>query len=157
MKGSFAVRDMREIDWCCEFHGIYNWHGSFGYFDDDGNADLVARYARALKPGGRLLIEQLNRERILRNFRREVATEKRVSRNRWNRGRERVESMYFVGGVHAPGDRSSMRLYTPGQMRVLLGDAGLRVEAVYGDLHGTAYSRSGWKMIVVGRKERPAD
>ncbi|MFH1220974.1 MAG: class I SAM-dependent methyltransferase [Candidatus Eisenbacteria bacterium] len=157
VSGRFAVCDMRETDWRDEFDGIYNWGGSFGYFDDAGNADVIACYARALRPGGRLLIEQPNREHILRDFRHEVTTEKRVSRNRWNRSRERVESRYFVRGVHRAQDRSSMRLYTPGQMCVLFEHAGLRVEWVYGDLHGSRYSRSGQKMIVVGRKEGPAN
>jgi len=152
VSGRFVVGDMREIDWRGEFGGIYNWGGSFGYFDDAANADVIARYARALRPGGRLLVEQLNRERILRDFRREVATGNRVSRNRWNRSRERVESTYFVGGVHRAHDRSSMRLYTPGQICALYERAGLRVERVYGDLEGSRYSRRGQKMIVVGRK-----
>ena len=157
VRGEFVVLDMRETDWSCEFDGIYVWNGSFGYFDDLANADVVARLARALRPGGRLLVEQPNRERILRDFRREVVTEKRVSRNRWNRRRQRVESSYFVGGVHDPRDRSSMRLYTPRQMRDLYERAGLAVERVYGDLRGSLYSRSGQKMIFVGRKLRPAN
>jgi SAM-dependent methyltransferase len=151
--GSFAVLDMREIDWCSEFHAIYNWGGSFGYFNDEENADLILRFGRALRPGGRLLVEQLNRERILRRFLREVATERRVSHNRWNRRRQRVESSYFVKGVHDARDRSSMRLYTPCQMRVLFERAGLRVESVYGDLQGSPYTRLGQELIVVGRKE----
>jgi SAM-dependent methyltransferase len=154
--GEFAVRDMRQIEWLSRFDGICVWNGSFGYFDDPGNADVVLRLARALRPGGRLLVEQPNRERILRDFRPEVATEKRVSRNRWNSRRQRVESSYFVHGAHNPRDRSSMRLYTPSQMRRLFDRAGLRVERVYGDLRCASYSRYGQKMIFVGRKERPA-
>jgi len=154
LSGTFVAGDMREIEWCCEFDGIYNWGGSFGYFDDAANADVILRYARALRPGGRLVIEQPNRENILRDFRHEVRTEKRVSRNRWDRRRERVESKYFVRGMHRPEDRSSMRLYTPGQMCALYERAGLAVECVYGDLRGSRYSRSGQKMIVVGRKRR---
>jgi SAM-dependent methyltransferase len=157
VRGTFAVLDMREIDWLSEFDGIYVWYGSFGYFDDESNADVIARLARALRPGGRLLVEQPNRERILRDFRSRVVREKRVSRNRWNSRRQRVESSYFVQGVHDPCDRSSMRLYTPTQMRALYGRAGLRVEYVYGDQHGGLYSRYAQKMIFVGRKERPAN
>jgi hypothetical protein len=110
---------MRETDWCCEFHGICNWGGSFGYFDDQGSADLVVRLARALRPGGRLLVERPNRECVLRHFRREVETEKRISRNRWNRRHGRVEWLY-------------------------------------GDWHGSPYLQSGQRLIVVGRKGRPA-
>ena len=60
--------DLRSIEFENEFHAIYNWFNSFGYFSDGENAEVVRRFARALRPGGRLLIDHLNRERILRNF-----------------------------------------------------------------------------------------
>ena len=38
--------------------------GSFGYFDRAQNDALLARFARALRPGGRLLIEMHNPGRL---------------------------------------------------------------------------------------------
>jgi len=153
VSGAFAVLDMRAIDWCGEFDGVYNWGGSFGYFHDWGNAELIRRYSRALRAGGRLVVEQPNRERILRGFRAELASDRRVVRNRWDARRDRMESRFLVVGVHRPRDRSSIRLYTPGQMRALFEGAGLRIEAVYGDVRGAPYTRAGEKLVVVGRKD----
>ena len=43
-----------------------NWFTSFGYFDDETNKEMLAGFRRALKPGGRLLLETVNRERVIR-------------------------------------------------------------------------------------------
>jgi len=153
--GAFVTGDMRDADWESEFNGIYNWGGSFGYFGDEQNADLIKRFARALRPGGRLLVDLCNREWILRHFLPEVTTEVRVSRNRWNARRKRIESKYFIDGVHEPKDRSSMRLYTPSEITRMFERGGLRVDTLYGDWQGSPYTRSGRRLIAVGWRERP--
>ena len=43
---------------------MVNWFTSFGYFDRDGNDAVLAGFARALRPGGRLLLEMLNPQRL---------------------------------------------------------------------------------------------
>lgn len=58
--------DLREIRWEGRFDAIVNWFTSFGYFDDETNRAVLAGFRRALKPGGRLLIEHMNRDRVLR-------------------------------------------------------------------------------------------
>ena len=69
VKADLRCMDLRAIEFEDEFDAVCNWFISFGYFSDRENAEVVMRFSRALRPGGRLLIEQLNRERILRNFR----------------------------------------------------------------------------------------
>lgn len=154
LSAKLSVLDIRKLEWVDAFHGIYNWGGSFGYFEDETNAEVVRLYARALKAGGRLLIDQVNREHVLRNFREEFETEKRVARNRWDPHSERLESTYFVDGRHRLGDTSSMRLYTGVQTRLLFERAGLEVDSVYGDWNGNEYARSSPRMIFVGRKPK---
>ena len=69
VKADLRCMDLRAVEFEDEFDAVCNWFISFGYFSDRENAEVVMRFSRALRPGGRLLIEQLNRERILRNFR----------------------------------------------------------------------------------------
>ncbi len=62
---NFMHQDMREMSFDSEFDGVYCVMTSFGYFDDDTNRDVVNRMYRALKPGGKLFIEVINRDFIL--------------------------------------------------------------------------------------------
>jgi SAM-dependent methyltransferase len=152
LRGTVEVMDIRNLDYKNEFQGILNWFGSFGYFSDTDNLDVIRRYASALKPGGRLLIDQANRERILRNFIHERTSGAVIFRNRWDKSTQRVIARRVVNGRDDAANMSSIRLYTFNQMCGLYERAGLRVEAVYGSASGEAYSRLSRRMILVGRK-----
>lgn len=54
---TFEVGDMRELAIEGEFDAVVMLSGSFGFFDDVTNMDVLARMARSLKPGGRLLVD----------------------------------------------------------------------------------------------------
>ena len=154
LRGTFLVRDLRELDFDGEFDAVFNWGGSFGYFDEAANRDVVRCYARALKPGGRLLIDQPTREYLLRHFHPSRKHGRMSIRARWDATTERLETTYrFTHGGGCRRFPMSIRLYTPGQFRRLLAGAGLVTEAVYGSLDGSRYHR-GWRRIyVVGRKK----
>ncbi|MUL36301.1 class I SAM-dependent methyltransferase [Gloeocapsopsis dulcis] len=68
--------DMRSLPWTEHFDCIINWFTAFGYFDDEDNRQVLAEAYRALKPGGKLLIELLNLYRILKEFRADAVTER---------------------------------------------------------------------------------
>jgi SAM-dependent methyltransferase len=53
----FEQGDMRSLEYDSEFDAVLLLSGSFGFYDDATNADVLARIARALKPGGRVLID----------------------------------------------------------------------------------------------------
>ena len=61
--------DMRSLPWSERFDRVVNWFTSFGYFSDDGNRRVLAETHRALRPGGRLAIENNNSAFVLRNLR----------------------------------------------------------------------------------------
>lgn len=54
---SFRRRDMRRIAFRAEFDAVVNLYTSFGYFTPAQNEAALRRMARALRPGGRLLID----------------------------------------------------------------------------------------------------
>lgn len=59
-------RDMRELAYRSEFDAVVNWFTSFGYFDSATNDALLASLARALRRGGRLLLDIHNPARLAR-------------------------------------------------------------------------------------------
>ena len=61
----YQLLDMREFTPDGPFDAVVNWFTSFGYFDDDTNRTLLASWRRALGPGGKLVIDHQNRQRLL--------------------------------------------------------------------------------------------
>jgi SAM-dependent methyltransferase len=62
----FERGDLRALGHDGEFDAAVNWFTSFGYFDRATNDGVLAGFARALRPGGRLLVELHNPERLRR-------------------------------------------------------------------------------------------
>jgi len=150
--GRFLAMDLRELAFEAEFDAICNWFGSFGYFSDAENADLLRRFARALRPGGRLLVDSPNREFLLRHFRAEADDGRFIGRSRWDADSQRVITARYVQGKADPRNTSSMRFCTPAQMNTLLGRAGLKIVAMYGTFDGQPYRRGSRRMIIVARR-----
>ena len=157
LPAKFRQRDMRDPGLPREFDAVVNWWGSFGYFDDETNLSLLRGFADILVEGGRVLVEQVNREHVLRNFMRSHVSDGsgvRVAvRNRWDARRQRIEGTWEIGtGAARVTKRSSIRLYTPSQMRRLIRAAGLEVEGIYDSTTGLPLTRGSRRMSAVGRK-----
>jgi SAM-dependent methyltransferase len=56
----FETGDMRRLSYEAEFDCVLNWFTSFGYFDRETNSAVLHGFHRALRPGGRLLLELRN-------------------------------------------------------------------------------------------------
>lgn len=65
----FVVADMRELDYSGEFEAAYNYFTSWGYYDEEANMDVLRHVVRALKPGGRFLLEMIGRDALMRRYR----------------------------------------------------------------------------------------
>ena len=77
-----------------------------------------------------------------------------VFQSRWDGRSQRVITRRVVAGVEDRRNSSSMRLYTPAQMRVLFEQHGLTVEQLHKSIRFDAYGPSAPRMIIVGRKAR---
>ncbi|MDD4005311.1 MAG: class I SAM-dependent methyltransferase [Elusimicrobiaceae bacterium] len=62
----FVRTDMRKLAYSGEFDGALCAFTSFGYFDRKTNFDVLKRIFRALKPGGRFVIDVISREYLER-------------------------------------------------------------------------------------------
>jgi len=67
----FKVADMRKIAKELaeeKFDGIVNLYTSFGFYDEETNADILRQCLSLVKPGGFFVLDIMNRDWIVRNF-----------------------------------------------------------------------------------------
>lgn len=141
------------------FAWVLNFFTSFGYFESEReNFRVLEEIVRLLQPGGRFLIDFLNRERVLADLKahesqtiggRDVAIE------RWyDPGTRRINKRMRLA---ASGGRpttylESVRAYSSDEVTIGARWAGLEVDALYGDFSGAMYQRESPRLIVVGHK-----
>ena len=63
-KINFLQGDMREMAFEETFDGVLCWNSTFGYFEEDKNIEIAQRMFRALRPGGMMLLDVLNRDYV---------------------------------------------------------------------------------------------
>jgi SAM-dependent methyltransferase len=128
---------------------------SFGFFSDEENERVLARWATRLTPGGRLVLDLWNRDRLVRNF--------HPQRTFTLRDGTVVEEnsafdpptgflhreFVFRGGDGERRYRARFRLYTASELTAILRHLGLRVEALYGSLVGAPFGMDAERMIFV--------
>jgi len=66
-KINFVQGDMREMTFEETFDGVFSWNTSFGFFDEEKNAAVIAKVHRALKKGGQFLLDVVNRDSLIRS------------------------------------------------------------------------------------------
>jgi len=66
VKLNFVQGDMRDMTFEAQFDGVFCWNTSFGYFEEEKNAQVVDRVHRALKAGGLFLLDVINRDFVIR-------------------------------------------------------------------------------------------
>jgi SAM-dependent methyltransferase len=64
----YVAGDMRQIPWTGRFDRITNWSTAFGYFGDTANRSVLDGIARALRPGGRLVMDLDNLTSFLGSY-----------------------------------------------------------------------------------------
>lgn len=124
-------RDMRDLPWNGEFDAAVCWWGSFGYFDDDGNQDFLSAVARALRPGGRFVLDLHTVETILPVFEprgwQRVGDRLVLEERQWDHTTGHIRSTWtFVTGGYTTSKEVSIRLYTYAQVVDMVTSAGFR-------------------------------
>jgi SAM-dependent methyltransferase len=153
----FVCGDMREIVFDGEFDAAFNWFGSFGYFSDAENLRFCKRVFQSLRPGGRFLIEGVNKSWLLAHFRpthdMTIGGVHVVIRSRWNRTRKRVFSTWTFSKGRATERRPvATRVYNGAEMRSVLRAAGFREVQLFGSPPLGRFTRHSRRVIAVGRR-----
>jgi len=135
---NFVQADMRQLELDASFVGIYCWGASFGYFEDAANVNVIDRVVRALKPGGRFLIDLTNRDFVAPRSPSTAWFEKPgcvcMDEVRYDFLSSRLfaKRMVIFESGRAREIEYSVRLYTVNELGILLESRGLRVTEVSG-------------------------
>ena len=158
---TFVRRDMRRIAFREEFDAVINLYTSFGYFTPAQNQAVLRRMARALRPGGTLLVD--HRDPVYdatlprRPWYRAGAKRFILEDRRFDRRTGITESTQLViatGPRLIRQRRLRFQEFTLAEWRRMLRRAGLRLRRAYSGYDGRPY-RAGatGRLIVVA--ERP--
>jgi SAM-dependent methyltransferase len=160
--GMETVRsDMRVIPFAERFDAIINMFTAFGYLEsEEEDLRVLQAIARALKPGGRLLMDLLNREWVVANYAEKdwhagedgtLYLERRRLDLATSRNHVTFTAVSPQGGRREVGGHH-VRLYTLTEVVELLTASGLRLIEVYGGFEDEPYSIATRRMIVVAEK-----
>ena len=161
---NFVRGDMRELDFEAQFDGAYCLFSTFGYFDDETNKKTIANIARALRPGGRVLIEILNRDYVIADLPTRVWWEgdgcvvlEEVELNYFSSRIQVNRSVVFDDGRQLEQE-ISVRAYSLHEVGKLLHGAGFRVLEVSGAYHtrGRFFGNQSRHIIVLAERKDPS-
>jgi SAM-dependent methyltransferase len=137
----WVQRDLRNVAGVGLFGACVCLYTVLGYFDDESNEAVLASVRDLLDPGAPFLLDVSNPLALLprlpaENWR-EVPTGVRLERTRYDAIAGRAISDRMLASAdgtkeHLP--ETSVRLYTPSELRRALERAGFDVEAAYGAL-----------------------
>jgi len=154
----FIHADMRCLP-AGPFDGVYCWGNSFGYFDRDGCEQFVCAVSRALKPGGRFVLESgMIAESILPTFQ----PERRLrlgdldfhSRTSYDALDSRMDITY----TFTRGDRREVKpihqwVHSAAELRRMLVRNGLELIEAFGDLDRSTYALGSPRFIGIAVRE----
>lgn len=157
---NFLHTDIREISFEGTFDAALCVGTTFGFFDDADNADVLRRIYGALKPGGKLLLDVVNRDYVLSSQPNLI----------WFQGdgclcMEETDFNYFTSQLilkrtlmKEDGEQSevdySLRLYSLHELGQLMRSTGFRVHEVSGHeaTRGVFFGCHSMRMIMLGAR-----
>ncbi|MEH2368084.1 class I SAM-dependent methyltransferase [Nostoc sp.] len=156
IKIEYLQGDMRSLPFSDRFNYIINCFTAFGYFDDDENRSVLTEAYRALKVGGKLLIDIYNFSRVLQEFTPELVTEREgnymLARTRYDAltNRTYTERIIIRDGQVRRG-QYFVRNFTFPEIRDWLLQTGFSEVEGYG-YDGESFALDSRRMIVVASK-----
>ena len=152
--------DMRDIPSDKEFDVILNLFTAFGYLEsDEEDQKVLQAVQRALRSGGKFLLNTVNREWLVRQFQARdwdilpdgsmCLIERQID---LEQGRNMVTETRFFQDGRRKTMFHALRLYTLTELRRLCIQAGLQPTAVYGDFDERPYGLDSRWMTVVAWK-----
>ncbi len=168
----FIREDMRNLNSINKFDVILNIFTSFGYFkDENDDIKVIQKIARALRPGGKFLIDLNNIVRTISLMAKNGEVDKRG--RLVNPGRKDKLSNGLIVKTQDIADAGTLRwsmirtwkekgkvrnyktdsrLYTLPELKHLLEENGLKVQKVWGNYDGSRFSFASRRLVVLAKK-----
>lgn len=149
--------DMRNLPWQDEFDGAFCFGNSFGYLDDQGNANFLKAVSHALRPGAALVIDSGAVAECLlpvfqeqRSF--EVGGITLVADSRYDHSEGRIFTQYsFIRDGQTETRPSSQRVYTYHELTGLLSETELEPVNAYSSLTEDPFKLGAHRLLLVLR------
>ena len=152
-------RDMRDLPWTSEFDGAFCFGNSFGYLEDDENAEFLNAVSRSLKPGARFILDApAIAECILPHFQPtrsvELAGITVSIEHRYDHEQGRMFNDFtFTRNGVVEKRPSSQRAYTYHELTGLLRAAGFEVVNAFGSLAEEPFELGAHRLLLVTAKK----
>ena len=156
----FVHGDMRDLNFDQVFDGAFSYDTSFGFFSDMENLNILRSILRALKRGGRFVLDVANRDHLLQSV---------PNRNWWegdgclvqediefDHRQSRLRIKRFL--VYADGTQReydiSLRLYSPHELVRALEMVGFELVDLSGSVHtsGAFFGACSPRVLVTARR-----
>lgn len=153
----YFMKNMWDIDYDNEFDSAICFWGSLGYFEDDINFKYLKKVYKALKPGGKFLIDTNSVESILMKFQK--------------RGWGKVEDIYvledrdydnsssrinvewtFIKKAKIEVKNISMRLYSYKELTNILSGIGFKKFKAYGTMNKDQFNIYSSRLYLIAQK-----
>jgi SAM-dependent methyltransferase len=151
-------REMRDLPWPGEFDGAFSLGNSFGYQDEDGNAEFLMAVSRALRPGARFVLDTgYVMEALLPSWQErswyEVGDMLVLSQRRYDPSTSRLHVDFrWIRGGTIEARSMSARLYSYREISRLLEQAGFVDVRGYSSLAREPFKLGSSRLLVVATR-----
>jgi SAM-dependent methyltransferase len=157
---TFVLGDMRDMNYEDSFDGVFCWDGTFGFFDDERNAQVLSAVHRALRKGGQFLIDVPNRDYVIRQsptvnwFEGKNCICMDEMQMDWISSRLKVKRTMMLEEGRSRELEYSIRLYAVHELGRMLHECGFRVAELSGRMEtpGVYFGPESPRSIVLAEK-----
>jgi len=158
---NFVQGDMREMTFDGTFDGVYCWSTSFGFFEEEKNAGVIENVRKALKPGGQVLLDVVNRDFVAQEcpslvwFEGDGCVCMDDMTIDWITSRMKVKRTMMMDDGRSREIEYSIRLYSLHELGKLLHDHGFRVAQVSGRIAtpGVFFGANSPRTLILAEKK----
>lgn len=156
---TYLRRDLRNLTFAAEFDAASLLFTAFGYYDEPGNEAVLSALARALKPGGRLLLDVPNRDAFLKHYQANGVTrigdDLMIDLHEWDpiEGLNHNTRILIRDGKRRE-TKFAIRLYNATELIALARRAGLALVRLYPAFEDLPFKADGFRMVALFERKK---